>query len=374
MALLSKVYRLSHFRWRIWLKLLLWLKTTSMHKLGITLLFSCILMTLSGQEELLIPHPDGHSLAGTLVLPSGTEPFKCVILISGSGPQNRDEELLGHKPFQVISDHLSKTGTAVFRFDDRGIAKSTGDHDKATSADFASDVVAIYDYLSKDKRINTSQIGLAGHSEGGMIAAMAAVKRPTVAFVISLAGTGVSGKDVLFLQNFLIAKKMGLNDDQAKTQQENVMRLINIIESESDTAVAKQKLTDAFDEQYGAQREFIPNYDEMRKGQIASMGSPWMRFFVTYNPADDWKKVKCPVLILNGADDIQVIADQNMSAIAAALENGGNSNYQMVLFPKMNHLFQYCETCSLQEYSTIQGCFELDVLTEMEEWLRKTIR
>lgn len=374
MALLSKVYRLSHFRWRIWLKLLLWLKTFSMHKLGITLLFSCILMTLSGQEELLIPHPDGHSLAGTLVLPSGTEPFKCVILISGSGPQNRDEELLGHKPFQVISDHLSKTGTAVFRFDDRGIAKSTGDHDKATSADFASDVVAIYDYLSKDKRINTSQIGLAGHSEGGMIAAMAAVKRPTVAFVISLAGTGVSGKDVLFLQNFLIAKKMGLNDEQAKTQQENVMRLINIIESESDTAVAKQKLTDAFDEQYGAQREFIPNYDEMRKGQIASMGSPWMRFFVTYNPADDWKKVKCPVLILNGADDIQVIADQNMTAIAAALENGGNSNYQMVLFPKMNHLFQYCETCSLQEYSTIQGCFELDVLTEMEEWLRKTIR
>lgn len=374
MALLSKVYRLSHFRWRIWLKLLLWLKTFSMHKLGITLLFSCILMTLSGQEELLIPHPDGHSLAGTLVLPSGTEPFKCVILISGSGPQNRDEELLGHKPFQVISDHLSKTGTAVFRFDDRGIAKSTGDHDKATSADFASDVVAIYDYLSKDKRINTSQIGLAGHSEGGMIAAMAAVKRPSVAFVISLAGTGVSGKDVLFLQNFLIAKKMGLNDDQAKTQQENVMRLINIIESESDTAVAKQKLTDAFDEQYGAQREFIPNYDEMRKGQIASMGSPWMRFFVTYNPADDWKKVKCPVLILNGADDIQVIADQNMTAIAAALENGGNSNYQMVLFPKMNHLFQYCETCSLQEYSTIQGCFELDVLTEMEEWLRKTIR
>jgi pimeloyl-ACP methyl ester carboxylesterase len=345
-----------------------------MHKLGITLLFSCILMTLSGQEELLIPHPDGHSLAGTLVLPSGTGPFKCVILISGSGPQNRDEELLGHKPFQVISDHLSKTGTAVFRFDDRGIAKSTGDHDKATSADFASDVVAIYDYLSNDKRINTSQIGLAGHSEGGMIAAMAAVKRPTVAFVISLAGTGVSGKDVLFLQNFLIAKKMGLNDDQAKTQQENVMRLINIIESESDTAVAKQKLTDAFDEQYGAQKEFIPNYDEMRKGQIASMGSPWMRFFVTYNPADDWKKVKCPVLILNGADDIQVIADQNMSAIAAALENGGNSNYQMVLFPKMNHLFQYCETCSLQEYSTIQGCFELDVLTEMEEWLRKTIR
>jgi len=374
MALLSKVYRLSHFRWRIWLKLLLWLKTFSMHKLGITLLFSCILMTLSGQEELLIPHPDGHSLAGTLVLPSGTGPFKCVILISGSGPQNRDEELLGHKPFQVISDHLSKTGTAVFRFDDRGIAKSTGDHDKATSADFASDVVAIYDYLSKDKRINTSQIGLAGHSEGGMIAAMAAVKRPSVAFVISLAGTGVSGKDVLFLQNFLIAKKMGLNDDQAKTQQENVMRLINIIESESDTAVAKQKLTDAFDEQYGAQKEFIPNYDEMRKGQIASMGSPWMRFFVTYNPADDWKKVKCPVLILNGADDIQVIADQNMTAIAAALENGGNSNYQMVLFPKMNHLFQYCETCSLQEYSTIQGCFELDVLTEMEEWLRKTIR
>jgi len=374
MALLSKVYRLSHFRWRIWFKLLLWLKTISMHKLGITLLFSCILMTLSGQEELLIPHPDGHSLAGTLVLPSGTGPFKCVILISGSGPQNRDEELLGHKPFQVISDHLSKTGTAVFRFDDRGIAKSTGDHDKATSADFASDVVAIYDYLSKDKRINSSQIGLAGHSEGGMIAAMAAVKRPTVAFVISLAGTGVSGKDVLFLQNFLIAKKMGLNDEQAKTQQDNVMRFINIIESESDTSVAKQKIATAFDEQYAAQKEFIPNYDEMRKAQIASMGSPWMRFFVTYNPSDDWKKVKCPVLILNGADDIQVIADQNMSAISAALESGGNSNYQMVLFPKMNHLFQYCETCSLQEYSTIQGCFELDVLTEMEEWLRKTIR
>jgi pimeloyl-ACP methyl ester carboxylesterase len=374
MALLSKVYRLSHFRWRIWFKLLLWLKTISMHKLGITLLFSCILMTLSGQEELLIPHPDGHSLAGTLVLPSGTGPFKCVILISGSGPQNRDEELLGHKPFQVISDHLSKTGTAVFRFDDRGIAKSTGDHDKATSADFASDVVAIYDYLSKDKRINSSQIGLAGHSEGGMIAAMAAVKRPTVAFVISLAGTGVSGKDVLFLQNFLIAKKMGLNDEQAKTQQDNVMRFINIIESESDTSVAKQKIATAFDEQYAAQKEFIPNYDEMRKAQIASMGSPWMRFFVTYNPSDDWKKVKCPVLILNGADDIQVIADQNMSDISAALESGGNSNYQMVLFPKMNHLFQYCETCSLQEYSTIQGCFELDVLTEMEEWLRKTIR
>ena len=170
------------------------------------------------QEDVTYDNPaaQGVTLAGTLTLPKGDGPFPAVILISGSGPQNRDEELLGHKPFLVIADHFTRNGIAVLRFDDRGVGQSTGDFATATSADFATDVQAGVEYLKTRKEINARKIGLAGHSEGGLIAPMVAAKSADVAFIVLMAGPGVSGDKVIRLQSRLISKAEGKSEQEIK--------------------------------------------------------------------------------------------------------------------------------------------------------------
>lgn len=316
---------------------------------------------------------DGVQLAGTLTIPTIDHPCPAVVLISGSGPQDRDETLLDHKPFWVIADHLSRHGIAVLRFDDRGTGASQGDFSAATSENFANDAEAAFDHLKRDKRIAKNAIGLMGHSEGGIIAPMVAARRNDVAFAILLAGTGVNGKEILLSQGQLILQAEGVTDENLlNAQRLTQLALIDsVLEAAADatqdelTAAAIKRLTETLP------KESIPD-DKLNatvSAGIQRMNSPWFRFFLTYEPATLLQRVKCPVLALNGEKDVQVDPRLNLPAIEAALEKGGNTRFRTVEFPALNHLFQTCMTGGLSEYQAIEETISPTVLQTITEWI-----
>ncbi len=321
-------------------------------------------------EEVEVKAPQGHVLSGTLTLPTGKGPFACAVMITGSGPQNRDEEILGHKPFEAIAHHLAEKGIAVLRCDDRGVAKSTGDHESASSKDFADDILTQISFLQKEKKkkIRANGIGLIGHSEGGLIAAMVGARQSDLAFIVSLAGPGVNGRDILYKQNYDVTRAEGLSADEAAKNRDNVMKMLDIV-IQNQSAEAEKKLHLLLDSLYS--NAAIPQFEEFKKAQIESMNTDWMRYFLTYDPAKDWEKVSCPVLALNGEKDLQVDAKINLNAIAAALEKGNNYQYQTIVFPGMNHLFQSCKTCTISEYGQLEESISPLVLTEISDYLVK---
>lgn len=316
----------------------------------------------------------GINLAGTLTLPNKEDVFPVVILISGSGPQNRDEELLGHKPFLVLSDFLTKNGIAVLRYDDRGTALSKGDFKTATSADFATDVESAITYLKTRKEINKNKIGLIGHSEGGLIAPMVASKSKDVAFIVLLAGTGIQGDSLLLLQKKLIEEASGISkEDIQKGQLSNrkvfdiVNKSISLEQLNSDlTIYFKQILKDNPNTQKPAEM----TDDDFVKLQVKQIASSWMQYFIKYNPAPALEKVKCPVLAINGEKDLQVPPKENLEAIKKALTKGGNKRVTTKELPNLNHLFQECKTGSPDEYATIEQTFSPIALTEILKWLQ----
>ncbi|MBI9064067.1 MAG: alpha/beta hydrolase [Marinilabiliaceae bacterium] len=319
-------------------------------------------------EDITFENTKEHiTLAGTLTLPQLGDQFPVVILISGSGPQNRDEELQGHKPFLVLADHLTKKGFAVLRYDDRGVGESTGDFITATSADFAADVQAAIQYLQSRKEINKNQIGLIGHSEGGLIAPMVAAESKDVAFIVMLAGPGISGDKILMLQQELIAKATGTDDSDIKKQKEINAKICNLVIHSQDNARLKMDvqnyLTEALQEMPDEQKQdFIACH-------LQQLTSPWMKYFLTQQPAESLEKVKCPVLAINGEKDLQVTATVNLKAIEEALKKGKNTHFVVKKMPGLNHLFQECETGSPQEYATIEQTFSPKALNEISDWL-----
>ena len=319
---------------------------------------------------------DQITLAGTLTMPEGTGPFPAVVLITGSGAQNRDEELMGHKPFWIIADHLTRAGIAVLRFDDRGTAASEGNHAEATSEDFATDALAGLTYLKGRKEIEPKYIGLAGHSEGGVIAPMAAVRSVDVRFIILLAGTGIPGDELLMLQGELISSASGMADDNLKTALAFNRRLYDVVKTDAlnDEKFAKARaiLEEAFDHSVKA-GTLPPETPKERFVMAQSMQllSPWMQYFIRHDPALVLEKVKVPVLALNGEKDLQVPPKENLSAIKAALEKGGNQQVTIVGFPGLNHLFQVCETGLPSEYGQIEQTFAPEALDTMSQWILK---
>ena len=316
----------------------------------------------------------GIQLAGTLTLPSKEGSFPAVVLITGSGPQNRDEELLGHKPFLVLSDFLTKNGIAVLRFDDRGTAASKGDFKTANSLDFASDVEAGVDFLKTKKEINKKKIGLIGHSEGGIIAPMVANSSKDVAFIVLLAGTGISGDKLLLLQQELIGKASGISDaDLQKAKMTNsgafeiVARSTSVEQLKTDlTSYLKQAIKD----NPNAQKPESMSEDDFVKLQVNQIANPWMFYFIKYNPAIALEKVECPVLAINGEKDLQVPPKENLEAIKNALAKGGNKKVTTIELPNLNHLFQECKTGSPAEYATIEQTFSPIALTEILKWIQ----
>lgn len=326
------------------------------------------------EEEISVQSATDVVLSGTLTLPPGTGPFPCAILITGSGPQDRNEEIMGHKPFEVIAHGLVEYGIATIRMDDRGVGKSTGDFSKATSLDFANDIQSALKFALQDKRIISTKIGVIGHSEGGMIAPIVASRNPNIAFVISLAGTAVPGREVLHQQNYDIIIASGGTEAQAKAASSNIIRYLDILKNNADSTTCANQLRAVMDSAYADQKALIPDWDEFLQYQIGFLVSPWMRFFAEHDPADDWKLVKCPVLALNGEKDIQVNAEQNLPAIAAALDAGKNYNYEIITMIGMNHLFQSCTLCTLEEYGRLPESISQDVISEMGNWLNKKLR
>lgn len=320
----------------------------------------------------------GLTLAGTFTYPENEESFPAVILISGSGPQNRDEELLGHKPFLVLADHLTRNGIAVLRFDDRGIGESTGDFSSATTEDFTTDALAGIEYLLSRKEVNKDKIGLLGHSEGGLVAPLAAVQSDDVDFIVMMAGPGMTGKEILRLQTGLIMKANGSDEETIKRDVENADKMYNVIIDEPDSLIAREKLKKISDE----------NFAEMSKEEKAVIGdsekffeqyanillSPWFRFFLAYDPYPTLLKVDVPLLAINGEKDLQVPSKENLELIEKAMKESGNENYKIAELKGLNHLFQESETGSPNEYAKIEQTISPTALNLISDWIKMITR
>lgn len=314
----------------------------------------------------------GVRIAGTLTIPKGPGPFPAVAMITGSGPQDRNEELLGHKPFLVIADYLARHGIAVLRTDDRGIGKSSGNFATATSADFANDAEAAVKFLETQRRIDHSHIGLIGHSEGGLIAPMVAARSKDVAFIVLLAGPGIPGDSILLLQQALIARADGAPEAAIERGAEVNRRLYAIAKSKVDSATMVTQFAEVSAKMVST---LPPAQQSAAAAQLktaeAQLSSPWMRYFLTYDPASTLRKVHVPVLALNGTLDLQVPYKENLPAIAAALEQGGNKDFKIVEMPGLNHLFQTAKTGSPSEYANISETFSPAALDIIANWIKQ---
>lgn len=314
------------------------------------------------------------TLSGTLTKPKKKGNYPLVILISGSGPQNRDEELMGHKPFLVISDYLTRNGCAVFRYDDRGVGESTGNFSTATSLDFSNDVDCIVNYFSKRKDFKKSKIGLIGHSEGGLIAPIVASKNNEVDFIILLAGPGVSGAEILKLQSKLVAKSENPNwiDDGSNDKlMDGLVSIFNKNEDLNKTQAETRLLLNNLykDSIKSIEKNMGLSFDDFIEATTQEMCSPWMKTFIMTDPELYLKTLKIPVFALNGSKDIQVDPTQNLTEIKRILEMNGNTQFQIKELPNMNHLFQVCKKCTVNEYSELSESFSFIALNEITQWL-----
>ncbi len=311
----------------------------------------------------------GVTLAGTLTLPEKGNKFTVVVLISGSGAQDRNEEIMGHKPFLVIADYLTRRGIAVLRYDDRGTAKSTGDFRTATTADLATDA-----WLKTRKEINPRKIGLIGHSEGGIIAPMIAARSKDVGFIVMLAGTGIRGNSLLLLQEDLVYRASGMPEDKVVETCKINSQIFDMIVRAKEP-VSQQEITGFMTTNLQNDiATIVPegmSTDNYINQFAASMSSPWMQYFLRYDPAPALERVKCPVLAVNGSKDLQVPAKINLPAIRNALQKGGNKKVTTKEYPGLNHLFQECTTGSPAEYASIEQTFSPLVLKDLADWISK---
>ncbi|MDD7914025.1 alpha/beta hydrolase family protein [Polaribacter ponticola] len=327
------------------------------------------------EEEVVFKNNEANiSLAGTLTLPNKNGKFPVVILISGSGPQDRDETFMGHKPFLVLSDYLTKQGIGVLRFDDRGQGESTGDFGNATTEDFSKDVLSAISYLKTRKEVDVKNIGLVGHSEGGIIAPLVANNSKDVAFIVLLASTGILGEELSVIQSKTF-RQFPVKDEVA--YEKNTRKAIAIVTSNKSDVEIENELTAHYNNfirpiltSLNVPEDKINLFIE---GQLKTSLKPWSRYFLQYNPADEIEKLKIPVLSLNGSKDTQVNAKMNQDGIRNALIKGGNKDYKIVELENLNHFFQECKTGRMDEYRKIEQTFSPTALKEISSWILQKI-
>lgn len=347
--------------------------------------------TFRAEEVQFWNRTDSVRLAGTLMIPNDTKRkrFPAAVVISGSGPEDRDGVSPafknGPKSYKALAEYLSARGFAVLRYDDRGVGQSTAGKNpsQATSEEVAKDARAALDFLKTHPAVDARKIGLIGHSEGGTVAPRLASQPGYVAFIVSLAGTGVDGGEVMIRQNRLVLRSQGFDSAAVETYvREFYAPWVRQVQADNDTAslrrtvqVGLAKLKVSFDAGMLTKFGFTPQAEKRAVAQLVAYGHlPWMRDFMTHDPAPDWEKTRCPVLALNGDRDVQVAADQNLPAIAAALKRGGNRSFRTEKLPGLNHLFQQAKTGTVMEYFTLKQDFAPEALVLIADWLNQTVR
>jgi hypothetical protein len=324
-------------------------------------------------EEVTFVNPiDLNTLAGTLTTPKNKKNFPVVVLITGSGQQNRDEEIFGHKSFWVIADDFAKKGIAVLRLDDRGIGGSNkGNNTTPTSQNFATDINAAVNFLALKGYKN---IGLAGHSEGGMIAPMVASQNNKVKFVVSMAGPGIPIEELLQLQSRAVAKLDGASDADLKMNEELNGKLYAVIKNPKSNDLKSEIKTILSEELNKLPKEQLPPESEIEKmleSEAKQISNPWFVYFLKFNPDDYWSKLKIPVLAINGSLDSQVTSKENLAGIKSSLEKAKNKSFETVEFPYLNHLFQEAKIGSVAEYAELEQTISPTVLNKMSSWILK---
>ncbi|SDX61701.1 alpha/beta hydrolase family protein [Hymenobacter psychrophilus] len=312
----------------------------------------------------------GFQLAGTLTLPQGKGPFPAVVLVSGSGPEDRDETVFGHKPFLVLADYLTRRGFAVLRYDDRGTAKSGGTFKDALTTDFTADAQAALAYLRTRPDIKARQVGLIGHSEGGLVAWQAAAQPQGPDFVVSLAGPGLPGDAILLRQQADLGRAAGADSAQIGANRRlhtALFAALRRLPATATTAEATQQLTTVMQQQ-------VPGLSpEQAQKQAGQLTAPWLRSFLLTDPALYLANVKCPVLALNGTTDLQVAADDNLPVIERGLKAGRNANVTVRALPDLNHLFQ-TDPKATSHYAKIEETFAPSALKVVGDWLTAVVK
>jgi fermentation-respiration switch protein FrsA (DUF1100 family) len=317
------------------------------------------------EEDVTYSNPAaGITLAATLTIPQGKGPFPAILLISGSGPHDRDEFLFEHRPFLVLSDYLTRKGFVVLRADKRGCAKSGGNYSTATTADFATDAEAGVAFLRTRPEVDRAKIGLLGHSEGGAIAPMVAASDKGIAFIVLMAGPGLPGSEILAEQRSLIEEAQGAPHDfvEKDAAVHRLLYALIVQEKDKDGATVEKDVREKFAGQ-------IP--DAQLSAEAKTLTTPWFRYFLVYDPATSLRLVKCPVLALNGSKDLQVPPGIDLAAIRKALETSGNKHFVADEMEGLNHLFQTAKTGAPSEYAEIEETIAPIVLDKIGSWLLK---
>lgn len=319
--------------------------------------------------EAIFPNPSAAEvrLAGTLTVPEGAGPFPVAVLISGSGGQDRDSTVFGHKPFLVMADHLTRSGIAVLRVDDRGVGKSSGSREEATTADFATDVAAGVTWLRALPEIDPARIGLIGMSEGGVIAPMVAAADPKIAFSVLLAGPAGRG-DALWLEQYrTLGMSMGATPDELDRHEPLMRRVVEAVRNAPDTEAAKQRARAVL--ATASPEEALPAH--AAEPLLAQLTTPWMRFFLRYDALATLRKVRSPILALNGSKDVQVDAQRNLAAMREATAENPDVTVREV--PGVNHLFQTAPTGAMGEYADIEETIAPAVLEQIMQWVTQRV-
>ena len=320
-------------------------------------------------EDVVIANPSANiELGATLTIPGGEGPFPGVVLVTGSGPQDRDESLMAHKPFLVIADHLARAGIAALRYDDRGIGGSTGDFAGATTFDFATDAGAAVEYLMARPEIDSKAVGIIGHSEGGLVGPLVALESEHVAFVVMLAGPAVSGWELLLEQTAAIARVGGMSKDMVK-EVRHINKRLYVATMETDTP---QATLERVREILAEERErlgpdvtaMLGASEDAAEDHAAALSSPWLKEFLRYDPTEALTRMKAPLLALFGGKDLQVVASQHAPALRKIRPQA-----TVVVYDDLNHLFQHAKTGSVSEYKEIEETMASEVLEQMATWI-----
>jgi hypothetical protein len=302
-----------------------------------------------------------------------------VVLITGSGPQDRDEAIMGHRPFLVLADHLTRAGIAVLRLDDRGVAKSAGNFATATHKDFVTDTLSAVEWLRARKEIDPSRIGLIGHSEGGVVGPLAAVEAPDrIAFLVLLAGVGVPVDQLLVRQNLDLGRVVGVSEDLLAKSSATQKEVLALLKTSVPNEDLKPKVRQLLNQQVAGfspdQRNAMGVTDRLLEAQVQQLTSPWFQTLIQYDPASTLKRVRCPLLALNGSKDLQVAAIPNLGAIRDATTAGGNTAVEVQELPGLNHLFQSCSSGAPSEYDQIDETFNPAALKKLTQWIQRQCR